>query len=1013
MQDHLHSIIDRDVEFFLEFAFGCFHYREETLALFELINLVEDPRGRLLLLEVVKLCLKTLRSGSVSGVFVNRYIYKIIVSFFVFCPEDRDKFIPLDSTERYFELMKTLLKSLNKMESSGFMQLNQKRQKNQKSLEAYEQEQILFLDINRISDIDSLSQPSKSEHESQDSDGITKSKTIEEDTLDFDSFWQTEMHHLKHLDTAQNRSTVRDDASAGSESQKSTKSVESLEPNTPNQEASRIHLFVKSFALKLCKNSQSHPKFSELLKELKMHRMVQKLRRSHPDIIFDSFSVNLETDINPEKQSINSSILDYFLSTNETREKKTPNLNQPLKGKIVNYLFEHCTYAANRQLQNQSKKSFYLLSNDNELKAQFKQSRKFCKKIYKEMGTDMDEGLFFQIKRNVESAEKAGFLTKQEARLFQKVVTFLIRIIFEQLQRKSSFTFEDLLKYKRVFEVFALEVKYINEIISYLANISIESFIKIKQRLKTKGQKTETPEFLDFFTFQEKEILSKPLVYSKNSRLEVRDFGKKKHDKNVFLILLSWLFGLDDPTLLTLFIDKLSMYWKQTYSKHLMAKLTLNNRFDFDLFADYLNEIVESYEVQYKEESEQLNSIAGLFTDQLKKSRSINTQIREFYFQLDGQKTMDNHTEFVYRNKLARMRIFLKKVAVICVIRNLGHVLCDKFQSSTSLENLKLVLIPASAGNRQVRRTVRFFFLDLLNQRHHIFKNFKEEIHPIFPESKKTEASKWVLVDFRSFEEIKSLEQVLQNKDKSLADFFDQFNSPTGFYLFGILILNRVISHVQQDTRNVVLQPRVRSAVRLFMRRKEAAKYWILTKLVAGFQSKSRLYLYPNTEKNTLSQNQKIMIVSIVLWVVASPDLHPMKAMFADLLKKRGRSKKVVFDVFTDEGLLNQKEGRYKFHDPVQPDSVDKRGLLWHFLLHGFLTGIIEMDLIDSTKLFEGVSKFTEKYPNPIDYFVAHFRNDFEILSKHFGRSNLETNLHPALASTLRLINSMVLSTGP
>ena len=990
--DQIQDDMQENEDFFWGFAFSCFERKKETILLFRLLNLVQFSPEENLFMDVLRDLIKNLRKEHRSGLFINRYLHKMVLNILLFNSGKTEKFISQNDMIEYFFLIKNLLKILHKNEISDWMEVSDNDAETD-FLIRY-QGKVKYLNIDKFYEVKTI--------ENKSPDQVSKS-----DPKDMDDY------------------SSSDEDDNDNEDQEQTNHKDNFKDQVENSE---IKKFIDDFR----KKAQNLPKLDDLFKEFKLLILVEEIKIRFPDMQIQEFEKNKSEDSNSGKKEeeaqnsdskssslLNQQILNYFLFKNKKFEQDHLKKDDISKAKVINYLLDNCSYSSSQKADSEQ--------NLKMSKIQFKDSISYFNSIHQNIEIHENEGLFFDL-YNL----SMGFddNDKESSEIFEKLLTFLIKVLIEKTMDKSSISIEELSQYKRVFQIFIMKKVNVNKIISFLANTMINSFVSLKKNLfkniNKKKAKKENKSFANFFSLSEQEMKYTPLIYfgkNKKSKEKIAKIRNKIKHKDKFLIILSWIFGLDDQKYLVLFIDKLSVYWKLEFFADYMDQIKKEEEadtIDTEKFFDKLAEVIDRYVELYDLEQADLNNLKEHMQEVSKHSldedMQIDEQIRDYYYKkLAKLDRLEQLKENIYERKLNRMCIFLKKLELICLIRNMGQVLCTQVEiNDHNYSRLQQILQPSiepESIESKIRQTIRYFFLDFLNVKKKIFKDYHPHVHKIFPESKKTDFTEMVLVDSEaSLKRFQELEGILENEEKNVSQKYVEFKDSKDFYLLAISVLNQAISKQGQVEEGLLLNGSLLDVINLFKKNGKKLEYHVLKNLAQGFHPTSCLNLA--ARHSLLPQRHKTLAISILLWVITSSENQPFKVLLQELVDENLETRKYILNVKTkEEDQTNNHKKTYIYHHLINEKSrlqsvSKKHSVLWHMLLHGFYIGIIETGVVNKNQFLEGVQKFWESEDidsnqEPIVYFTEHFSNDIALLSRKYGNENIERDLAAGLLNSL------------
>lgn len=971
-RDSGHEHAQLVLNFFWGFAYQCFKRGPELRRMLELMMLVKPES---VASETFFYILANSRIESGEEPFMQSWLVKSVLSVLVFSQQDIDAFITdTRSKVRFYQTLEALLRELQSnllfldSEDSLGAQPEKSDDKKGKKLKLLSLEQFFVLQDDQQ---DQTVHATREAHSSADSGSESEAKTsgfgmsIRRDRRRQSSF----------------------DLDANLEEEESRRTIEDPRPSL------NIYDNIK-YIREVVEN---HPELEDIFKDLQVKTTIQEIKQQCAKLKWRKvdWELNEKTQSQGPAQSkekakhkthnrkftnvLNQKILNYFLF----RTDPVVELKRKARVKGLNSLFQFCSFRVDRETFQAARGRDPPMSGDGSSKRSESDSDgDRPRDDALDESIDQPDGVFFDFYRQMR-ARPSG----EEREVFRKLLVLLMRGIIQSIMSGDSVSIVEFVKFRRVFDIFVKEGHQVSSLIGVLANRSIEAFKKLRKYYKLKSNAKKflcmRPETRRSGDAQSKrEILDNFISKSKKK-------GKLKVPNNVrvqfkFYIMLSWLFESTTSDLLVFFIDKLSMYWHQHfYQDFVKARIADRAVVDIGKFAAELEELISAYEIEYQKEEDCIASL------RLDPSRDLCAQVRRL-FERRAKKKIETSKTQCFQVKIERMDVFLKKIEIICILRNMAEAFAKQvtLDRREHVERLASVFRspPGSGGNPKIRETIRLFFLNVLDGEFGILSRFHKNIEPLFPESTQLEIDSLSLVDAESLKRLRRIEEQLADPDRTVKQKFKFLRSTQGaFYLFAVLVLNRSVlrsADSRERLANVTILDEIIANVIGLFERSHKTEYRLLSRLHQGLPETSALSL--QARSGPLDLKQKILIYNILIWTVFCGERHPLFGLLADMMADNNETRKYHFNARDPNQLRNSRfvTDRYVPHAP-SADALNILGSeahsrLWHLIVHGFFVALLELDMINANILLKPVEKSSVDSEH---YFLRHFANDTALLS--------------------------------
>ena len=723
----------------------------------------------------------------------------------------------------------------------------------------------------------------------------------------------------------------------------------------------------------ICKAIEKQPELAQICKDLRARCIIQRvkslgLRLSWPELDWELSDESLGPDRMGEEEAqfrdvLNRKILAFFLFGKEPR----PDLTEGRRVEVLNYLFEYCGLRKDREefLKNRFSMDHYISSTEHEDEVDGDK--------WPAEGVSEPGGVFFEFYKRIREEDN-----KAAREVFQTLLQFVMDCILESVSSRESIPIGEFLRYKRVFTVLICEDHRLGRVAGALANRFDQElhWLVDAETLGRPDEEGQNP--LRRNVFSAKKHISKNLIEKSKKKGKLRVPSKIKARFKLYLVL-SWVFETRKQDLLVFFIDKLALSWNQRFYANFVGQLLHEGRFQVERFAETLEWVLAAYEEVFQTEQEAVNSF------KMDLSRDSRVQIIK-HFQMRATMSLPKARKHYFRVKIDRMNLFLRKIELVCLLRNLAEV----FAKRVTLANAGPVRVVARVfglhPQYKIRETVRLFFLSVLDSEFGILSRFEPNVQSLFPELGKLTIDALSLVGPESLKELQRVERLLADEDRTKEHKFAYVGRPNRFYLLLVAVLNRAIVRALDSGtglgQTTLLDSLISDVIGQF-EEFHPLRYQLLRALEMSPGSPSALSLV--TQTGSLNLKHKILIFNILIWTVCSEDSHPLFGLLLDMMNGNTETRKFFFNVHLPSGARNRGfvTDEYVYHEPSR-DSLNLlkgewQSRMWHLIMHGFLIGVIEARLINENIILEPLTRHT---PQPRDYLVQHFTTSLAVLSK-------------------------------
>jgi hypothetical protein len=382
-----------------------------------------------------------------------------------------------------------------------------------------------------------------------------------------------------------------------------------------------------------------------------------------------------------------------------------------------------------------------------------------------------------------------------------------------------------------------------------------------------------------------------------------------------------------------------------------------------------------------------------------KKTQEIMIKQINKYFKLQEK---EKGTDLSYlKLKENRYNHYVRKIELINAFRQLGEFFINHINQFTK-ENMlgQIAEIFDNSQSPEISEIVKLYFLSLLNSKTNLLEEYKQEYEPFFKEYKQLRELEFSLLSKEQFEEYEEIKANIERSDLETSEKFDRIKEKKGFYYFATLILNNLfmlkIKNTKDKNTNMdLLDQKYLDLIDCFRDRNEM-KYTFLKKLSIGFCDSELLNLFESSMNTDplKNKNNKIMLINIIIWVLASEEYHPLYLLLKDLREGKTETQKFVYNVYLNENQKNIEKDHYTVHSFEEKYTMEKMketkdeesARFWHFILHALFLGVSDIKLIENNRLKSDIENSLKGSDIPAnnmnEYLKQHFENDLKILKK-------------------------------
>ena len=616
-------------------------------------------------------------------------------------------------------------------------------------------------------------------------------------------------------------------------------------------------------------------------------------------------------------------------------------------------------------------------------------------------------GLFFEFWYKINNDLEA--LGEHKKNAFQELLRFIGKLMFREVLSRRPMGLHLLHKCKVFFEIFEAQSDHLEELVGkfvsdYLYILHSEKKKKIKKDNKNmRTEKKKKYHMFDYLTWRKS-----PSLVKRNRKLRsLKDIESNQHLKRKWV--LSWVLNCSKETVRTIVIDKFFAVWSNFERSHLEKKYlkedgSKGRRLDIQQLRRSLDKYVSDYQNLYQWELVHARRVHTLFGSWPATSlEGIRQQTRKYFSsQVAGlnQNEVDKSTIDAFRFKQIRLKVILKKVEKINAIRQLGK-LVQAHCSSLAKEDFEVLaksVLPERQG--QIKDTVRIYLLTLIETKVKLLDNYQEKFIPIFPELKELKMEKVSLAGTNEWlDDYEYIQRKVEDPQSEIREKVRLVRNGRNFVLFTTVILNKLLANQDQQDQ-FVLDQNYKEIIHAF--EEDPIKASFLKNLSKGFSESEYLRIDPGLHA-TPSFPQRILLINILTWVIATGQKNPFFLILKDLNSGQIETNNFLFNVSTDGRASTDRErvtDHYVVHDPNQeapieglrahedtgrsvPTRVPEVSRFWHLLMHGFYLAVSDSQLFTSNKLLKDIENDIKKKQKlskmtPKEYLFDHFRRDWE-----------------------------------